>query len=182
MDKDSPKDQPYPQKESHQHQMPAQSYQQYQNVNEQNMILFENEPQHTVIITEKLIPGQVDRTIPPVDRTLTGLTSLEQIWRMPLINNGKPTWKFWFALAFLLYIAFYVLSFLGSTFMYSNSGSYSYNYNYNEKTETHGGNNDGNGNCHMPTNCPEGTKLCPIGNCIWICEKKCISEIVNLTS
>ncbi|CAG8536721.1 7724_t:CDS:2 [Funneliformis caledonium] len=143
MEKVSTKDQSDAQKESYQNQIPDPSYQQKQNFNEQpNIILVETEPQHTVIISEKFIPGQVNHSIPPVERSLVGLTSLEQIWRMPLLYNGKPTWKFWIALALILYFAFYVLSFLSTTYMYSHSSSYSYNYNYNEKTEKHGGNND----------------------------------------
>lgn len=48
------------------------------------------------------IPGQVDDSIPPVERSLTQLTSLEQVWDMPLVNDGKPTWKFWFCKIFII--------------------------------------------------------------------------------
>lgn len=48
------------------------------------------------------IQGQVDHSIPSVERSLTQLTSLEQVWDMPLVNDGKPTWKFWFCKIFII--------------------------------------------------------------------------------
>lgn len=56
------------------------------------------------------IPGQVDHSIPPVERSLAQLTSLEQVWDMPLINDGKPTYKFWFCKIFILLLVLSCLS------------------------------------------------------------------------
>ena len=65
-------------------------------------------PPPQIIITEKgfnNVIGQVDHSIPPVDRGFTQLTSLEQIWNMPMTYNGKLTWKFWFIVAIIIYLA-----------------------------------------------------------------------------
>ncbi|CAI2177992.1 6106_t:CDS:2 [Funneliformis geosporum] len=51
----------------------------------------------------------VDHNIPPEERKFTGVTSLEQLWRMEFFYQGKPTLKFWFALFWLLYFTFIVI-------------------------------------------------------------------------
>ncbi|CAG8456998.1 3434_t:CDS:2 [Diversispora eburnea] len=38
-------------------------------------------------------PGTVDTSIPPEKRSFTQITSIEQIWRMPIFYEGRPTWK-----------------------------------------------------------------------------------------
>ncbi|CAG8456958.1 3432_t:CDS:2 [Diversispora eburnea] len=40
-------------------------------------------------------PGNVDTSIPPEKRSFTQITSIEQIWRMSLFYEGRPTWKLW---------------------------------------------------------------------------------------
>src|SRR5437763_8969952 len=37
-------------------------------------------------------------SIIPEERSLTQITSLEQLWNMPMFYNCRPTWKFWFIL------------------------------------------------------------------------------------
>jgi hypothetical protein len=86
-------------------------------------------PLNPVVIMEK---GQVDHSIPPVDRPLVWLTSLEQIWDMPLYHDGAPTWKFWFIVIFLIVLIGWC-SVIGMslrfTFRFRGGGSFKGNYN-----------------------------------------------------
>ncbi|CAI2177994.1 6107_t:CDS:2 [Funneliformis geosporum] len=67
-------------------------------INSPNFIIVQEAsqpPLNAIVVTEKGdIPGQVDYSIPSINRTFTQLTSLEQIWDLPLTHDGKPTWKF----------------------------------------------------------------------------------------
>jgi len=140
--------QQYPQYPPQTPQTPQnQQNQQFQQVNA-SIVVVETKTQPT-------FPGQVDHSIPPINRSLTGLTSLEQVWRMPLFSNGKPTWKFWFALALLLYIA----SIIASTCWYVLNILYYKNhyYNYYDKCES----------------CPIGEYPCYTGSglCDYYCSK-----------
>ncbi|CAG8456923.1 3430_t:CDS:10 [Diversispora eburnea] len=54
-------------------------------------------------------PGTVDTSIPPEKRSFTQITSIEQIWRMPIFYEGRPTWKLWLGLIFFLYYSSYFI-------------------------------------------------------------------------
>ncbi|CAG8436707.1 10739_t:CDS:2 [Funneliformis mosseae] len=60
-------------------------------INSPNFVIVHGTLSPPINTTEK---GQVDHSIPSIDRTFTQLTSLEQIWNLPLIHDGRPTWKF----------------------------------------------------------------------------------------
>ncbi|CAG8474323.1 4813_t:CDS:2 [Funneliformis caledonium] len=60
-------------------------------INSPNFVIVHGTLPPPINTTEK---GQVDHSIPSIDRTFTQLTSLEQIWNLPLIHDGRPTWKF----------------------------------------------------------------------------------------
>src|ERR1043165_7672940 len=83
------------------------------------------------IATQPTIPGQVDHSIPPVNRSFTSITSLEQVWRMPFFNDGRPTWRFWFAVALFLY----VLSMILFVYLYVRNASYYSHYYYDYDCE-----------------------------------------------
>ncbi|RIA93567.1 hypothetical protein C1645_819191 [Glomus cerebriforme] len=113
----------------------------------QNIMIFQE------IAISRPIPGQVDYSILPTDRILTQLTSLEQVWNMPLIHNYKPTWKFWFIIVFLLYLIFWSFI-IGLSIIISDES------------------NDNNCNDNI-TDC-KGLEQCLIDGCF-----KCSSECVK---
>ncbi|CAG8751730.1 1776_t:CDS:1, partial [Racocetra persica] len=78
------------------------------NLSESDFIFSEIPPNSITITTIKTLPPipnkYVNPEVPPYDRAFHEITSLEQVWKMPLFHPYKysPTWKFWFMLAFLV--------------------------------------------------------------------------------
>ncbi|PKK76203.1 hypothetical protein RhiirC2_862771 [Rhizophagus irregularis] len=98
------------------------------------------------------IQGQVDHSIPSVERSLTQLTSLEQVWDMPLVNDGKPTWKFWFCKIFIILLILSCSSIgVSIKLTLNNLGIRS--------SGLVGSNETNNENCNIPPDCG---KSCPL--------------------
>ncbi|RGB43669.1 hypothetical protein C1646_800238 [Rhizophagus diaphanus] len=110
-----------------------------------------NTPQQNEKNDDK-IQGQVDHSIPSVERSLTQLTSLEQVWDMPLVNDGKPTWKFWFCKFFIILLILSCSSIgVSIKLTLNNLGIGSSGLVGNNETS--------NENCNVPPDCG---KSCPL--------------------
>jgi len=117
----SPKIQPQPQQPQSQPQQPQQSSQiAIREIREKpdmdsteiNVSTTYNASHYISVESARKVPGSVDPSVYPPERPLIHLTSLEQIWEMPINHNGFPTWKVWIFLGMFLYSGSFILLYL----------------------------------------------------------------------